>query len=143
MTKHAPRNPEDLLIETLRMAKERLHGRRSGVISHVRLATLRFIGDRPSASMKDLADHLHVARPSATLLIDHLAAKGLVRRNADRRDRRGVILALTPAGRRTLSSGARALRAGIRALLKPLSASERRGLARILERLYAAHAKNQ
>ncbi|HEY7112987.1 MAG TPA: MarR family winged helix-turn-helix transcriptional regulator [Thermoanaerobaculia bacterium] len=52
----------------------------------------------------DLAEWLQIAHQSAVGLVDRCARAGLVRRAADRRDRRGVRVVLTPRGRRVLEA---------------------------------------
>ena len=60
--------------------------------------TLLYLADEP-CRMNGIAGSLGVEMPSATSMIDRLAAKGLVERRQDPTDRRAVVCALTPAGR--------------------------------------------
>jgi DNA-binding MarR family transcriptional regulator len=60
------------------------------------LATLRYGG---ACRLGDLARLEGVAQPTMTKLVTGLEREGLVARRTDGRDRRGVIVALTPAGR--------------------------------------------
>ena len=59
--------------------------------------TLFFLSDGPRR-MSDVARRLRVETPSATSMIDRLAAKGLVERGHDPTDRRAVVCSLTQAG---------------------------------------------
>jgi DNA-binding MarR family transcriptional regulator len=59
--------------------------------------TLFFLSDGPRR-MSDVARRLRVETPSATSMIDRLAAKGLVERGQDPADRRAVVCSLTQAG---------------------------------------------
>ena len=52
-----------------------------------------------SMRMRSIAKRLSVEMPSATTMIDRLAAKGLVERSQDPGDRRAVVCSVTPAGR--------------------------------------------
>ena len=60
--------------------------------------TLLYLADEP-CRMNGIAGSLGVEMPSATSMINRLAAKGLVERRQDPTDRRAVVCALTPAGR--------------------------------------------
>jgi DNA-binding MarR family transcriptional regulator len=48
--------------------------------------------------MRDLTGHLLLTQPSVSRLVDRLAAKGIVEKQPDPTDARGVIVALTPHG---------------------------------------------
>ena len=53
-------------------------------------------------SITGLADYLEVTGPHVTGVIGKLAARGLVRKAANPKDRRGVLVRLTPMGRKRL-----------------------------------------
>ena len=59
-------------------------------------------GPRGRRRLMDVADPLPLGRSGLTRVIDRLEAAGLVRREAAPDDRRGIVAALTPAGRGTL-----------------------------------------
>src|ERR1700742_1567627 len=61
--------------------------------------SLVVLASRGPQSSAALADELGVTPSTVSRLCDRLVRKGLVRRREDRRDRRAVRLALTPAGR--------------------------------------------
>src|SRR3954451_14145395 len=50
----------------------------------------------------DLGPKLLTSRPNVVLIVDQLEAAGLVRRSPVERDRRRVLVKLTPAGRRAI-----------------------------------------
>ncbi|GAA1488205.1 MarR family winged helix-turn-helix transcriptional regulator [Brachybacterium sacelli] len=54
-----------------------------------------------SARPRDLADELHLTRPSTSKLIARLAAAGLVERTSDAEDGRGAHIVLSADGHRT------------------------------------------
>ena len=60
--------------------------------------TLFLLAEGPMR-MRGVAKRLGVEMPSATTMIDRLAAKGLVERRQDPSDRRAVVCSVTPAGR--------------------------------------------
>ncbi|HEX4830575.1 MAG TPA: MarR family transcriptional regulator [Trebonia sp.] len=49
-------------------------------------------------SITELIRHVLLSQPAMSRMVDRLAARGLVARAVDSRDRRGVLLSLTPAG---------------------------------------------
>jgi DNA-binding MarR family transcriptional regulator len=69
--------------------------------------------------------------------IDRLAAANLVRREPDPRDKRGVLVTLTEAGRDRVDAALDGLLRRERALLVGLDAGERRNLADLMRILLA------
>jgi DNA-binding MarR family transcriptional regulator len=63
--------------------------------------SLGVIARMQPVGMSELADFSAVDRTTMTRTVDQLVAAGLVDRNSSTRDRRQVILTLTPQGRRT------------------------------------------
>jgi len=65
-----------------------------------RLSVLAMIDRRGPVSIAALADHEMVRPPTMSRMVSVLVDGGLVKRSADERDGRGVLLAMTPKGRR-------------------------------------------
>jgi DNA-binding MarR family transcriptional regulator len=86
-------------------------------------------------AMGALAKALAIQPRSATSAVRALAQAGLVARRIDPQDRRLVLVAATPAGRRTLAEVQRARRAAAQACFAHLRDPERRQLAGLLARL--------
>ncbi|HTT73934.1 MAG TPA: MarR family transcriptional regulator [Thermoplasmata archaeon] len=80
----------------------------------------------------DLARGIGVSAPACTQLVDHLVAGGFVARRASATDRRHIVLAVTPKGRRTLEAVWRELNASLVPALRELPAEDVRGTARTL-----------
>jgi DNA-binding MarR family transcriptional regulator len=70
------------------------------------LFTLSDAGDGGRLRMHDLAERVLITRSNCTRLVDRMARHGLVRREADPRDRRGVVAVLTDDGRNMLRRAA-------------------------------------
>jgi DNA-binding MarR family transcriptional regulator len=70
----------------------------AGNLTYDQHFTLGFIMKRGRCTSTDLADHFHVQKSAVTAIINRLAAKGLVRRERDRSDRRIVHLIPTKKG---------------------------------------------
>jgi DNA-binding MarR family transcriptional regulator len=84
----------------------------------------------------ELNRHVLLSQPALSRLVDRLAERGLVRRQADPADRRGVRLSLTDAGRALQRQiGRRHARSVARALTTGLSSGEIRQLETICRKL--------
>jgi len=66
------------------------------------------------ARIRDLTRHLLLTQPSISRLVDRLAARGVVEKQPDPKDARGIVVAVTPEGyelyRRTAVAHAAAIR---------------------------------
>ena len=95
--------------------------RRAGLTAqqHQALLAIRGFPGRARVSVGELAERLQLRHHSAVGLIDRLAARGLLRRHYDRRDRRRVLVTLTPRGQARLARLSRAHREEL-ARLAPL-----------------------
>jgi DNA-binding MarR family transcriptional regulator len=98
---------------------------------------LLLLDAREPESQQETAERLQVDRTTMVSLLDGLETKGLVARQADPRDRRRNVVALTPTGRRTLEKAVRASDEAEDRLLDPLDKSEKTQLRALLARLGA------
>jgi DNA-binding MarR family transcriptional regulator len=96
---------------------------------------LRLIDTNGPQPQADVARRLMVTAPVVTRLATTLADAGLVERGVDPSDRRAVLLALTPTGRRRARAMRRDLLAAASELLEPLPAERREAVAAALEEL--------
>lgn len=64
----------------------------------VEYTVLTLIAENPGGSLVRLARALSVTAPNITALVDRLEAKGLVARNASKKDKRAQVLQATPDG---------------------------------------------
>ncbi len=101
------------------------------------LAALRRAGPPYELSPGRLIKETLVTSGTMTNRVDRLAARGLVERLPDPHDRRGVLVRLTPAGRRTVDGALDALLSRERDLLGGLDAADQRALAGLLRTLTA------
>lgn len=99
------------------------------------LNTLRRRGDRHGTNPSDLARSSLITTGAMTARLNRLERAGLIRREPDPADRRGVLIHLTRDGgvkaRQTLD----AVIAASEAFLEPLSAQEQRSAAAVLRQL--------
>src|SRR5262249_50959313 len=79
--------------------------RAGGLTSRQHQALLSIIGQpgRDVATIGELADRLLIRHHSAVELTDRLVALGLVHRDQDSRDKRKVLISLTPRARNLLA----------------------------------------
>jgi DNA-binding MarR family transcriptional regulator len=101
-------------------------------------AVLTSLAEQGAASQAELGRRLWIDRSDLHAILNKLEGDGLVKRVRDDSDRRRNVVALTPRGKRVLARLDARVETAQEALLAPLSASERRELRRLLERLVAA-----
>ena len=104
------------------------------------LAALRRAGAPYELSPGRLLKQTLVTSGTMTNRVDRLTARGLVERQPDPDDRRGVIVRLTVEGKATVDAAFGALVERERALLNDLPARERKQLAALLRTLLAPFA---
>jgi DNA-binding MarR family transcriptional regulator len=105
--------------------------------SDLSLTQLRLLGilrDR-RVSMSALASYLGLDRSSLTGLVDRASLRGLLARLPDENDKRGVQVALTPAGHRFAATLEERVEADLTALTGKLSPADRRRLQSLLAKL--------
>jgi DNA-binding MarR family transcriptional regulator len=93
------------------------------------------------ASMNELSRSLGLANSTVTRMVEHLVARGLVRRTEDEQDRRIVRVALTAEGRKLQGSLKEARREIQRLIFSEIKAEERSTVLEVLEKLNAAIEK--
>lgn len=119
-------------------AERRLRGREGQradelSLSHYRLLTCLLDADRlPAGRLASAAD---LSAASTTQMLDLLEKRGMVRRERDPVDRRVVVAALTPEGRRLTAERRAQFRALWDEVLGDLSEEELRAGAAVLERV--------
>jgi len=99
------------------------------------LAALRRAGEPYTLSPGDLLRQNLVSSGTMTNRLDRLETRGLLRREPDPHDRRGVRAVLTPEGRAAVDSALDALLGQERQILATLSPAEQDHLARMLRAL--------
>ncbi len=100
--------------------------------------SLVVLASRGPQSVAALAEAVAVTPPTASRLAERLVRKGLVRRRADRHDRRQVRVALTEAGRRLIDAVSLRRREEITDLLAPIPPDDQRAVVAALRQLAAS-----
>lgn len=83
--------------------------------------------------MKEIAQHLRIASPTATTFVDRLIAQKVVERKSDAKNRKIVKVHLTTKGAKMLSQQFDAHHKALRKLFATLNVQDQKSLARILE----------
>lgn len=96
---------------------------------------LRALFDAERIAPSALAERMGMTKGAISKLADRLVSKGLVKREADRDDKRGQMLALKAEGRKLVPRLARIADANDADFFGCLTRSERRQLRRILEKI--------
>jgi DNA-binding MarR family transcriptional regulator len=99
------------------------------------LATLRRAGPAYKLRPTDFAATLMLTSSGTTKRLDRLEAAGHITREPDPSDRRGVLIALTPKGRRLVDRAAVTHMANEKRILSGLTPAEQRQLADLLRKL--------
>ena len=99
------------------------------------LAALRRAGKPYQLTPGALLRQTMVTSGTMTNRVDRLADRGLVERSPDPRDRRGVLVTLTAAGKSTVDGAFESLLTRERGLLADLSEDDHAQLAALLKRL--------
>jgi DNA-binding MarR family transcriptional regulator len=103
---------------------------RTGAKHDLSLTQLRLLGilrDR-QPSMQQLAHRLGLDKSSVTGLIDRAERRGMVRRETDPADGRGVRVVITDLGRELATQGAAEIRDALTVVTAPLSPAQRAAL---------------
>ena len=98
---------------------------------------LRLLSVNDGVSQRELADVLHVARPTVTKMLQGMEKAGLVQRRADEADQRLTRVYLTDAGRDAEKQMGVAAAEYVNATIATLPEEDRRELARLLDKLGA------
>jgi DNA-binding MarR family transcriptional regulator len=137
-------SPLEVLSRVTRLARYLDRARRTAFTAHDLalwefdvLSALRRSGAPYRMSPGALLNQTLVTSGTMTNRIDRLTERGLVRREADPNDRRGVLVVLTETGRQTVDAALTDLLAHEQELLAGLTQEQREVLAGTLRRLVA------
>ena len=113
--------------------KELLHADSRGMNLHQACA-LAILREHTGMIMKDFAQAMDIAAPTATTLIDRLVKSGWVQRMVDKKNRKLVRIAISPAGKRMLALRQKQAGEMMKQLIKKaIPSGEQQHLLRILQ----------
>jgi DNA-binding MarR family transcriptional regulator len=93
---------------------------------------LRFIGLSGKETMKNIADYLKIAPPSATEIVSEMERKGLVNRKSDKNDRRVIFIELTDIAKKLFVSVSRRKEVLFQKMISKLNEADHKTLERII-----------
>ena len=102
------------------------------------MALLCIQGSDQGCSMSELAESSHQVSATMTGIVDRLVERGWVNRQRDRRDRRALIVELTPQGKALVQHISQAKRSQAMQALAALTAEERLTMIETTRRFLAA-----
>jgi DNA-binding MarR family transcriptional regulator len=102
----------------MRFIRGEMHHQRAPHLSVPQFRVLAFLTRHPGACLFAVADHLGVARPTASIMVDRLVRQGLVTRTEDPAERRRAALQLTVAGAQHFQRAQEATRAWLAGVLR-------------------------
>jgi DNA-binding MarR family transcriptional regulator len=121
-------------IGRLQRAVSPIDWQKSG-LSRAQVSMLYMLCYHRGASMKDLASHLEVTKSAITQILEPLIVKGLVKREANPKDRRTAVLSLSPAGLKTVKKFNLQKMIGLRSALDTLDDKELQTLAKLHQKM--------
>jgi DNA-binding MarR family transcriptional regulator len=110
----------EMVPMVMRFIRAGMRRNRASSLSVPQLRALAFLDHNPGSCLFHVADHLGVTTPTASVIVDRLVRRGLLRRSEDPQERRRLVLMLTGRGSRHLEQARRATRAWIADVLAPL-----------------------
>ena len=88
----------------IQFVRVEMRSRRERPLSVPQFRVLTFLGRHPGASLSNVAEHVGVAKATASTLITRLVEQGLVSRQTDPNEGRQIILTLTSEGTESLDN---------------------------------------
>jgi len=128
--------PAARIFAFFRMAREQIFcAKPQCSSSFMDIAILHAAMEKDNPSMKDVADMLRIASPSATVIIDRLVLNGELVRIEDPDDRRVVRIGIKEAGKKILKVGMKDSIAGMDKLLAVLDEKERTTFDKLITKI--------
>lgn len=127
-----------LRVAVMRLARRLRSEREDDSLTLNQLSAMGTLSGQGQLTLGDLAAAEKVQPPSMTRIVSALEERGLVSREADKGDKRLVLVRLTEAGTELLAANRRRRDAWLNKQLRGLSAEEREALRRaapVLEKL--------
>lgn len=103
--------------------------------SFLHMHTLHYIQENGESNMKEIANFLHIAPPSATSVVNSLVKNGLIIRVGDEVDRRSVKLKITKEGQKLLQNSFKRMMSLVESQVNRLSDGEKKTFLSILNKI--------
>jgi MarR family 2-MHQ and catechol resistance regulon transcriptional repressor len=106
------------------------------ILSMAKIGLLHLIAEHPMLTMKDIAGHIGVTMPSASVLVDELEGRHLIRRISSLKDRRVTHIALTDGGKSLLKKEIDKINRRIKEVFGKLTKDDQKRLFEIYKKIY-------
>lgn len=113
-----------LAPRVVQAARHYLRAQNLGGITLPQLRALAYVLRHPESPLGELAEHLAVTAPSASVLVDRLVKQGLLEAKIPPENRRRVSLVITPDGERIVAQVTLLWQAELARRLAPLTVEE-------------------
>jgi DNA-binding MarR family transcriptional regulator len=134
-TEACAREVLDVVPIVMRSVRAEMRRNRAADLTVPQFRTLKFVDRQPGASLSEVAEHVGLALPSMSTLVEGLVARKLILRNTAADDRRRITLMLTGHGQSLVAETYAASQARLAERLAGLSAAERAAVVQGLEAL--------
>ena len=143
----SPEDCADAVLDCLRLTARFLISSARGSTAGYQLTppqfrVLDYLRSNPGASLSEVADHLGVRQPTASVTVFRLVRDKLVRRATDPSERRRIALNLTDQGSKLIGETRSALRRRLSGMLAEIKPNDLSDLAAGLAVLNAALAQH-
>jgi len=136
MSKTKPTEITSLIFSIMRTLRNcHSQGPQTDPLSFLHFKTLAIVDDLSQPTMKEIAGILLITSPSATDIINRLVKAGELKRLTDSHDRRKILLATTPKGKKILAAGQKEMDKRIRLMLNKLNNREYLQFVRLLKKI--------
>ena len=125
----------DVIPLIMRSIRAEMRSHRAPELSVPQFRALAFADRNPGGTLSDLAEHLGLMPPAASIIVEGLVSPGLMERRTNVSDRKRICLALTPTGRKKLRSARRMARKCLAEMFAPLGAAECRRISSAMQQL--------
>jgi MarR family transcriptional regulator for hemolysin len=127
----------DVVPAIMRAIRQHMRSASVAELSVPQFRTLGFLDRRRGSSLSELAEHIGLALPSASKLVQLLLTRGYVHREIDPVDRRRTILAPTAKGKRVIKAARQATQEFLAEQIEELSDDRRHQVIQAMQTLRA------
>lgn len=99
------------------------------------ILTLEVVAAKKSMTLAEIANAVHLSSSTMVGIIDRLEAKGLVKRERSKKDRRQVFIEITAEGKKVIKKAPTPLQDVLVSSLQELSESQQKNIVKVLEQL--------
>jgi DNA-binding MarR family transcriptional regulator len=125
----------EVVPAVMREIRTQMRTRGSPDLTVPQFRTLAFVNRNKGSSLSEVADHIGLTPPSASMLVDGLIQRGMMTREEHPNDRRRVRLTVTGAGEAILETSTHGTMTYLAKKLSSVSADDREVIVKAMETL--------